>query len=140
MSYDPPPQQRWAGQRPPGVQGTYVRDATAPCAASRCQAPVLAELVQRLSDQQHEVLDTLNRKEAKMEPTRALWCEQGDHSFSEKDPDMQVLTMQRKGPDGDKVTESRTTCGKCAAIVMTRIGHAQNATSAAELAVPEEQR
>jgi len=109
---------------------TYVRNATQSCRERGCQAPELAALARHLSDEAHKTLETmLNRKEGQqMEPTRALWCEQGDHSFSEKDPDLQVITMQRRGPEGEKVEESRTTCGKCAAIVMNRIGQAQNTT------------
>jgi hypothetical protein len=111
----------------------YVKGALPSCRDQGCQAPELAALARQLSNHEHAVLDLLSKRGGQMEPTRALWCEQGDHSFSEKDPDMQVIAMQRKGPDGEKVTESRTTCGKCAAIVMNRIGQAQNATVPAEL-------
>jgi nucleoside-diphosphate-sugar epimerase len=64
-----------------------------PACRVKCQAPELAALVRRLSDQEHEVLGILSRKEGQMKPTQALWCEQGGHSFSEKDPDVQVLTI-----------------------------------------------
>jgi hypothetical protein len=114
-------------------RSAYVRLPTSACVANGCRAPELAALARHISDQAHVALGLLDKRGEQMEPTRSLWCEQGDHSFSEKDPDMQVIAMQRKGPDGEKVTESRTTCGKCAAIVMNRIGQAQNATVPAEL-------
>jgi len=40
--------------------------------------------------------------------TQALWCEQGEHAFSAKDPAVRVITVS--GPDGE---ESHTICGKC---------------------------
>ncbi len=61
-----------------------------------------------------------------MKPTQALWCEQGGHSFSEKDPDVQVLTIAGRGNDGQTVEESRTSCGECAALAKTRLGQARN--------------
>lgn len=61
-----------------------------------------------------------------MQPTQALWCEQGGHAFSEKDPDVQVLTIAGRGPDGKTVEESRTSCGECAALAKTRLGQARN--------------
>jgi hypothetical protein len=69
----------------------------------------------------------LEKKGAQMKPTQALWCEQGGHSFSEKDPDVQVLTISGRGPDGQPVEESRTSCGECAALAKTRLGKARNA-------------
>ena len=83
-------------------------------------------MLRRLSDQQHTLLDTLAEKEAQMDPTRALWCEQGGHSFSEKDPDFQVLTITGRDKEGKQVTESRTICGPCAAQTKTSLGSARN--------------
>jgi hypothetical protein len=99
----------------------YVRGALLECRERGCQATELAMLARHLSDQAHEVLETLERKEAQMQPTQALWCEQGGHSFSEKDPDAQVLTIS-----GKTVEESRTICGACAEKTKTRIGSTQN--------------
>lgn len=65
-----------------------------------------------------------------MEPTRALWCEQGGHSFSEKDPGFQVLSITGKDSEGKPVTESRTICGPCADKTKTTLGSARNAPSA----------
>lgn len=65
-------------------------------------------------------------KEGPMQPTQALWCEQGGHSFSEKDPDVQVLTISGRDQDGKPVEESRTSCGECAALAKTRLGKVRN--------------
>jgi hypothetical protein len=127
-SYDPPPS-RWAGQRPSGARGSYVRGATVTCCEQGCQAPELALLARRMSDQARTLLETLEKKEKQMmQPTQALWCEQGGHSFSEKDPNVQVLTIAGRGPDGKtEESESRTICGACAEKTKTRIGSTQNA-------------
>lgn len=111
-----------------------VKGATPACCNEGCQAPALAALSRRLSEHAHEVLETLEKKEGLMQPTRALWCEQGGHPFSEKDPDIQVLTIAGRGPDGQPVEESRTSCGECAAIAKTRLGkaHQQAIRPAAE--------
>jgi hypothetical protein len=112
----------WNQVNPPA----YVKGALPECFNRGCQAPELALLARRLSDQAHTVLETLEKKEAQMQPTQALWCEQGGHSFSEKDPDVQVLTIAGRGPDGKTVEESRTICGACAEKTKTRIGSTQN--------------
>jgi hypothetical protein len=112
-----------------GEYGRYpgIKNATAACAQQGCQAPELAALARRLSDQAHEALEMLETKKGQvMQPTRSLWCEQGGHSFSEKDPDLQVLTISGRGPDGVAVEESRTSCGECAALAKTRLGKARN--------------
>jgi hypothetical protein len=111
----------------------YVKGALASCAAHGCQAPELATLARHLSEQAHETLGLLERERTQMKPTQALWCEQGGHSFSEKDPDVQVLTIQGRGPDGQPVEESRTSCGECAALAKTRLGKVRN-SRASELA------
>ncbi len=107
----------------------YVQNATQSCRERGCQAPELAARARRLSDEAHKTLETmLNRKgTGTMEPTKALWCEQGGHSFSEKDPDFQVLTIQGKDKEGKPVSESRTICGPCAAKTKTNLGSARNA-------------
>jgi hypothetical protein len=105
---------------------TYVKDALPVCREKGCQAPELATLARHLSEQAHYVLDTMEGKETQMQPTRALWCEQGGHPFSEKDPDVQVLTITGKDADGKVVEESRTSCGECATAAKTRLGKVRN--------------
>lgn len=104
----------------------YVKGATPACRDQGCRAPELAALARHLSDQAHTVLETLERKREQMKPTQALWCEQSGHAFSEKDPDVQVLTITARGPDGQPVEESRTSCGECAAIAKTKLGKVRN--------------
>jgi hypothetical protein len=106
----------------------YVKNATDACCQQGCQALDLAALARRLSGQAREALEMLENKEeqVQIQPTQALWCEQGGHSFSEKDPDVQVLTIQGRGPGGEAVTESRTSCGECATAAKTRLGKARN--------------
>ena len=111
--------------------GSYVRNATPACTAQGCQAPELAELCRRVSDQQHELFKMLQEKERQMEPTRALWCEQDGHAFSEKDPGMQVMSIQSRDDEGKPVSESRTLCGPCAVKMKVNFGKAR--TAAAEL-------
>lgn len=118
----------WAGQRTPG--SAYVVGALPACKKDGCQAPELAALCRQLSEQERELLEVLQRKEEQVEPTRALWCEQGEHSFSEKDPGMQVMTIQGKDDEGKPVSESRTLCGPCAVKARTNLGKPRNAPSA----------
>jgi hypothetical protein len=82
-------------------------------------------LARNASDVARNLLEMTER--TAMEPTKALWCEQGGHSFSEKDPDFQVLTIQGKDKEGKPVSESRTICGPCAAKTKTNLGSARNA-------------
>lgn len=112
----PPPRAPYQDARP-------VRHPTPGCQANGCAAPELSDLARRLSDQARSVLNTMEKEEATvMQPTRALWCDQGGHSFSEKDPDVQVLTITGKDSDGKPVEESRTSCGECAVQTRTKLG------------------
>lgn len=134
--YAYPEGQRWAGQRTPG--SAYVTGAIPACRKYGCQAPELAELCRRISDQQHELFDVLRAKEEQMEPTRALWCEQSGHSFSEKDPDFKVMSITGKDEDGKPVSESRTICGPCAVKTQMTLGSTRNVPApAAELRAGE---
>lgn len=116
----------WAGQRPLGARGTYVRNASASCQAQGCQSVELAKMLGSTLGRTRELIESLEGTGVKMQPTQALWCEQGGHAFSEKDPDVQVLTIAGRGPDGQTVEESRTSCGECAALAKTRLGQARN--------------
>lgn len=103
----------------------YAKDATAVCCAQGCRAPELEAMLASTLNVTQELL-TQREKEAQMDPTKALWCEQGGHSFSEKDPDFQVLTITGRDKEGKQVTESRTICGPCAAQTKTNLGSARN--------------
>lgn len=104
----------------------YVKGALPSCRDQGCRAPELAALARQLSNHERAVLDLLNIKGEQMKPTQALWCEQGGHAFSEKDTGVQVLTIAGRGPDGQTVEETRTSCGECAALAKTKLGKARN--------------
>lgn len=94
------------------------------CWAQGCKAPELEAMLARTLNVTQELL---KEQESRMQPTKALWCEQGGHPFSEKDPDVQVLTITGRDADGKTVEESRTSCGECAALARTRLGKVRNA-------------
>jgi len=83
----------------------YVSDIAHACERDGCQLSRARELF----EQAERLL------EKRMEPTRALWCDQGEHPFSERDPGRKVITIGGTGADGELAEESRTTCGPCAA-------------------------
>lgn len=118
----------------------YVRGAVPACRERGCVAPEMARMLQSLSSHEREVMRILQEKGTPMEPTKALWCEQGGHSFSEKDPDYQVLSISGKDKDGKPVTESRTLCGPCASQAKVNLGSARNNPAAQIPAGSEEQR
>jgi hypothetical protein len=105
---------------------TYVKGAAASCCQQGCRAEELEGMLASTLNITQELLAQREKAE-QMEPTKALWCEQGGHSFSEKDPDFQVLTIQGKDKEGKPVSESRTICGPCAAKTKTNLGSARNA-------------
>lgn len=126
----------WPGQRTPN--SAYVTGAIPACKKDGCQAPELAALARKVSEQERELLELLQRKEEQMEPTRALWCEQSGHSFSEKDPDFKVMSITGKDEDGKPVSESRTICGPCAVKTQMTLGSTRNVPApAAELRAGE---
>ena len=114
----------------------YVEGATPVCCDQGCRAAELEAMLASTLNITQELL-IQREKEAQMDPTRALWCEQGGHSFSEKDPDFQVLSITGKDKEGKQVTESRTICGPCAVQTKTTLGGARNAP-APELSSPAE--
>jgi hypothetical protein len=106
---------------------TYVRGASVSCREQGCQSLELAAMLGTTLGRTRELIESLEGTEVKMQPTQALWCEQGGHSFSEKDPDVQVISIAGRGPDGQTVEESRTSCGECATLAKTRLGKTRNA-------------
>ena len=66
-------------------------------------------------------------------PCAALWCEEGGHAFSERDPGMKVVQISGTDEAGAPVEESRTMCGGCAPRVSVRRTRPQ---AAAELSPP----
>lgn len=109
------------------VRDAYVKGPTPNCRINGCQAPELHAMMASTLNVAQELLVT---QEKNMEPTKALWCEQGGHSFSEKDPDLQVLSISGKDKEGKQVTESRTLCGPCASKAKMNLGSARNSATA----------
>ena len=103
----------------------YVKGATPVCCDQGCRAPELEAMLASTLNITQELL-IQREKETQMDPTKSLWCEQGGHSFSEKDPDFQVLSITGKDKEGKQVTESRTICGPCAVQTKTTLGGARN--------------
>ena len=46
--------------------------------------------------------------------SQALWCDQGGHAFSERDPGRQRISVQVLDDDGVEQAESRDLCSQCA--------------------------
>lgn len=102
----------------------YVRGAGSACARGGCQAAALT----KVADQAAQLAgEAIARGERRVKATISLWCEQGGHSFSEKDRGQQVITINGVGDDGQPAEESRTVCGPCANETRTTLGAARNA-------------
>lgn len=74
-----------------------------------------------LLDQNAALIAQIAEMEKKMmqmqvsaEFTPALWCEQGGHAFSGRDPRKQLVIVRGADSDGNPVEEARTACGQCA--------------------------
>lgn len=46
--------------------------------------------------------------------SQALWCDSGEHAFSERDPDRQHLERTALDQAGNQITEPIDICGSCA--------------------------
>ena len=105
----------------------YIRCPSEACRGQGCRAEELEGMLASTLNITQELL-ARQEKESRMEPTRALWCEQGEHSFSEKDPGLQVMTIQGRDEEGKPVSESRTLCGPCAAKMKVSLRSDRNAS------------
>lgn len=111
-------------------QSGYVRAPHPLCQGSRCQAPALtgaAEQARALAaalmdryDQEREQAMTMVTPQTAAQPCQSLWCEEGGHSFSERDPGMRVVSIEGTDETGAPVADSRTMCGGCAPRVNVR--------------------
>lgn len=114
---------------PPPRHG-YVTGASALCSAGGCQSRTLIAMTDKAMSQNAELLEQIGRQgrerqmtmtpQAGAQPCRALWCEEGGHSFSERDPGMKVVLIEGTDEAGAPVSESRTMCGGCAPRVSVR--------------------
>jgi len=106
----------------------YVRDPSALCRGSGCHSRTLIATADAAMAQTAELLEQVGReREHAMtmtpqgaRPCQALWCEEGGHAFSERDPGMKVVVISGTDDSGAPVDESRTMCGGCAPQVNVR--------------------
>lgn len=118
----------WVPVRPDNPR--YVKNAMPACVREGCRGPELAGLLQDATASGRRLVQELEKniqgEKRRMQPTRSLWCEQRGHSFSEKDPELQVLSITGRDKEGNEVTESRTICGPCAKETKMNLGAARN--------------
>lgn len=88
----------------------YVPGADFACRKGGCQ---LARMQETLKASAAVLAEHLGRSHM----SRAMWCDQGGHAFSEKDPGRQHLSMTIVADDGSgrELQEARDICGQCAA-------------------------
>ena len=91
---------------PMTTRAAYVERAAPICQNNACQF----HQAQHVLDQARELIESRNHMSA------ALWCDQGGHAFSERDPGRQRITVNTL----DQATEqeiqvSKDFCGDCAA-------------------------
>jgi len=83
----------------------YVQRAADLCQNYGCQL----HAAQRTLDQAREIIETRNHM------SQALWCDQGGHAFSERDPGRQRITVNTLDEVTDQETQvSKDFCGECA--------------------------
>lgn len=49
--------------------------------------------------------------------SQALWCDQGGHAFSERDPGRQRVNVNMLDDDGNEVEMAKDLCGECAVAI-----------------------
>lgn len=77
-----------------------------------------AELLEQIGREREHAMTMTPQAAAR--PCQALWCEEGGHAFSERDPGMKVVVISGTDDAGAPVDESRTMCGGCAPQVNVR--------------------
>jgi hypothetical protein len=98
------------GYQPPAAppyRDAYVNHAHAQCQDGGCQFARAAGLL----TQAGEALQKGKRDSM----SQALWCDQGGHAFSERDPGRQRLTVDVLNDEtGQEESDYRDLCGECA--------------------------
>lgn len=95
------------GYAGPGARREYIPRAHAACAAGGCQFAAAQEIV--------ATAEQIAAQMGRSGMSQALWCDQGGHAFSERDPGRKRISMDTLDDDsGDLVKESRDFCGECA--------------------------
>lgn len=112
----------------PGSGRNWVASAHPVCTNGRCQ---WWEAVQILAQAKEIIEEHTGRSRM----SQALWCDQGGHAFSERDPGRQRISVQVLDDDGVEQAESRDLCSECArkaGLLQKR----QTRPAAAELGTP----
>ncbi len=91
-----------------GATGTDPVYGAAPgCVQGRCQFSAAKTMI----DQTYAAL----LREGKDGMSQALWCDQGGHAFSERDPGRQRIAVETLNEDtGEEERISKDFCGQCA--------------------------
>jgi hypothetical protein len=83
----------------------FVERASPLCDSEGCKLST----AQRILEQVQDVLESRNHMSV------ALWCDQGGHAFSERDPGRQRVTVNTLDEATDReVTVAKDFCGECA--------------------------
>ena len=85
----------------------YVYGAAPECVRGRCMIGAASSLL----DQAREVI----RQNGRDGMSSALWCDQGGHAFSERDPGRQRISVNTLDENDLETTISKDFCGACAA-------------------------
>jgi hypothetical protein len=87
------------------MSAAYVERVSPLCAGSGCQFSG----AQQILNQAREVLESRDHMSA------ALWCDQGGHAFSERDPGRQRITVNTLDEETEREVQiSKDFCGGCA--------------------------
>jgi hypothetical protein len=91
----------------PGSGRDYVAGAHQLCVNGRCQWRQATEILAQARQyvEQHTGRSSMSQ---------AMWCDQGGHAFSERDPGRQRITVAVLDDDGAEQEETRDLCGDCA--------------------------
>jgi hypothetical protein len=91
---------------------------SAQCERAGCQLILAKKAAKRAGDllRDAEYLHAQRRRGKELEATmsKALWCDAGEHPFSERDGSRQHLERTIVNEAGDQVTEPWDVCGTCA--------------------------
>jgi len=88
------------------ARDAYVVNVDPSCAARGCMIGGAHEYLAKA----RELLEQNGRGNM----SAALWCDQGGHAFSERDPGRQRISVTVLDEDGDEQQEARDLCGECA--------------------------
>jgi hypothetical protein len=89
------------------VADAYVRAADPVCAAGQC----MIGSARGFLIQAQQVIKENGRNAMSV----ALWCDQGGHAFSERDPGRQRISVNTLDDNEQEVTIAKDFCGDCAA-------------------------